>query len=395
MPLTPSLLHPSFRFHLQNTCSKTKLLQNFLMTVQSTQPSMMPFWAWGSVWPHGSHTHEAGPADNTDIEIGESMKGSLQKCNLIEKTIVIFLWPKSKFSRVHHNSIWIPEYSTNWGGNGKKWHMTQRPSSSYLLQCNIPPKISGLTPSYWSLSHHVEGHLSRRNSLLVLLHDPEIKFHCVRAIHRCVYRCVCCVWGVCVCVHKEREREREEFGQSLAETFFHPLWHWRVSLGGIQLPQNWIQTPGSFHVGAPAEQPGCFHGGQGSKSKRSKRQQVETASFLRPGLEHWHSIMFSVLYWLEWSLSLPRLRRGNIDPPLDGRRSGSLLNLPLVPYQRSFLHVWWKTLTFIAVNGSLEFFQICFPGKSLELRDSTDLSVSGGLVSLSVSIYVFHCISYI
>lgn len=43
----------------------------------------------------------------------------------------------------------------------------------------------------------MEGHLPRRNSLLVLLYDPEIKFHCVQAYIGVYTR-------VCVCVHGER-----------------------------------------------------------------------------------------------------------------------------------------------------------------------------------------------
>lgn len=54
------------------------------------------------------------------------------------------------------------------------------PKGQVLAMClNILPKISGLKPFYWSLSHHVEGYLLTRNLLLVQLHDPEIKFYSV------------------------------------------------------------------------------------------------------------------------------------------------------------------------------------------------------------------------
>lgn len=201
-----------------------------------------------------------------------------------------------------------------------------------------------------------------------------------------------CVGCVCMCTQREREGERGVWTKL--------GWDILPSLMALTSVTRWDSAATELDSDARV-----FPRGGSCRAARLPPRQSghQEQAFQAPAsgncqfLEAWawtlaqHHVFSALL-----ARAIPEpAETGNIDPPLDGRRSGSLLNLPLVPYQRSFLHVRWKTLTFIAVNGSLEFFQICFPGKSLELRDSTNLSVSGSLISLSISIYVFHCISYI
>lgn len=65
-----------------------------------------------------------------------------------------------------------------------------------------------------------------------------------------------------------------------------------------------------------------FHVTQGSQRLRSKQQEEEAASILRPGSRNWHFIIATIFYWSSSQKAHPDARGGNIHPTSHSREDG-------------------------------------------------------------------------